>query len=224
MQLHEIALNTRMEIQLIPQGASGEGWAVIYGTFLGVVEGLPDSFYVSCGEIYERFHQIKDKYYMRITFFHKTEPFVIDGVMTDAMVKDVDNLVIVVSRSMVEKIDRRGAARVKAGIPTKIYEIDENAENKCGKLVAEGLTYDMSISGVSFLSNERLNLHRNNYTVEFSLFPPEVFHLPIRYVRSADNPRSDKFNFDYAFMFTSEYSSDCVARLTKALFRFKMDE
>ena len=224
MQLRLIDARTRLEIQLEVKDKDGaDSQAVlIYGEFFEMEEGA--SFYVICDELYARFNDL-EKSKMKFTFSHCSEEhaYTFEGKMRDALVKDGKKLILATATSMIEKTNRRGAPRIKAGIATKIYELAEGAPKKAGKLIGEGVTYDISITGVSFLTNRKLDLLSGLYVVEFSLFPPEVFHLPIKYVRSGDNPRSSEYEFDYAFMFACEHNSPDINSLTHTLFRYKMD-
>ena len=222
MQLKLIKAKTKLEIQVVTTNSSeGNQAAVINGEFLEM--GKDSSFYITCNELYTRFNELKENI-LKFTFNDDSENYLytFDGKMSELHIKDGVKAILVTATSLIEETNRRSAPRIKTGIATRIYETEADAANKTGKLISEGVTFDISITGISFLTNERLKLHSGSYVVEFSLFQPDIFYLPVKYVRNEDNPRSNEYNYDYAFMFACEHDSLEVGKLTQSLFRYKM--
>ena len=135
--------------------------------------------------------------------------------------------------------DRRGAPRFEASFTTKIYKLLPNEPNQLGSFVCEGITQDISItglaiicegitrdisiSGIAFFTNEELGSHNERYIAEFSIMEPDVFQLPVKFVRSTEVSRSDKFIYDYAFLFNCDPNSEEISKLTLSLFKYNMN-
>ena len=113
------------------------------------------------------------------------------------------------------QVERRSAPRFELGFETNIL-------SNTGRLIGKGLMYDISITGLSFLTNEDTDLQDEQYIAEFSIFQHEVFKLPVKFVRSTEKSRSEEYKYDHAFLFNCDHGSEEIEKLTLSLFKYNM--
>jgi len=119
--------------------------------------------------------------------------------------------------------NRRLAPRYQVNIEAKICKLAPNKPNNTGAVICGGLIHDISITGVSFLSNEEFNNQDEICIVKFSFLSEETFYLPVKLIRTGEFPRNIEYKNDYAFLIDYENNPEELQKLTLALFKFKMD-
>ena len=124
--------------------------------------------------------------------------------------------------------NRRRVPRSEMIVRVNVYKMEQHGEkNKPGELVLrDAITYDVSSTGISLLSNDTLDIQEGLvYVLEFSINPPKQFYLSAKLVRSENSHKSTLYKhfLAFSFIFTGDGDSKIINDLAISLFQYKID-
>ncbi|MCL2605431.1 MAG: hypothetical protein FWD90_13230 [Defluviitaleaceae bacterium] len=209
---------TRMDIQHMNDANA----TIFYGIFVRMEKGV--SFYVSCDPLYERFEDLNLAQIYTFTFFRGAEAYSFDAKILERKQLFNNDVLLFTATSLVKKYNRRNAHRIRVQMSISLYEKKDDNPNKLGDMVCKGEMYDVSRSGLTLLSNERVNLQlRKVYMSEF-VANGITFRFPVEFVRGGERSLSPMYRYDYAFMYNNADGdlTEELNRLTLALFEHQL--
>jgi hypothetical protein len=213
MDFRFIDEGTRMDIQQV----GADNAPKYYGIFEKMDKGV--SFLISCDPLLERFDEIDLSQIFAFTYYRGAEAYTFDAKIVERQVHLYNNMLLVTATSLIKKSSLRAAHRIQVQFPVSIHDKVEANAIKPGGLVCTGTMFDVSRNGLTFVSNEKINLQlRKVYMASFSI-QGSTFRFPVEFVRSAERGLSPLYRYDYAFMYNgAESLTDDLNRMTLALF------
>ncbi|MCL2501296.1 MAG: hypothetical protein FWE90_13320 [Defluviitaleaceae bacterium] len=217
MELRFIDDGTRMDIQLM----GDENSTTYYGIFVKMDKGI--SFLVSCDPLYERFENLDYNKIYTLTFFREAEAYSFDAKIVERRQHFHNNVLLFNATSLIRKFPRR-SHRIRVQMSINLYEKAEDSSNGIGKLICKGAMYDVSRSGLTLLSNDKINIQlRKVYMSEF-VANGITFRFPTEFVRGGERSLSPLYRYDYAFMYSGGEKdlTEELNKLTLALFEHQL--
>ncbi|MCL2189550.1 MAG: PilZ domain-containing protein [Defluviitaleaceae bacterium] len=192
-----------------------------YSTFEKIVRGA--TFHVTCDPLYERFDELDLNNIYVFTFYRGADAFTFDAKLTERLADFHHQTLVFTATTIVSSYSRRSAHRLQIQMPVRVYEKDETKPEQRGSLFCEGVMYDISRGGLTFLSSERLKLElRSVYIAEYEI-NKILFRMPVEFVRVSERGLSPIYRFDYAFMYSGgEAIKEELNRMTLALFEHQL--
>jgi hypothetical protein len=207
---------TRMDIQHMDDANA----TMYYGIFVQLERGV--SFTVTCDPLYERFDELDLNQIYTFTFFRGAEAHTFDAKITERKQHFKDNYILFTATSLIKKYSRRNAHRIRVQMSINLYEIVDNNPQTPGPFICTGAMYDVSRSGLTLLSNDKINVQlRKVYISEF-IVNNITFRFPTEYVRGSERSLSPLYRYDYAFMYKGDDLTEELNRLTIALFEHQL--
>ncbi|MCL2752539.1 MAG: PilZ domain-containing protein [Defluviitaleaceae bacterium] len=215
MEIRFIEEGTKMDIQVLSTKNTCLNNKSFLGTFLYFEGG--STFLIQCDELYVHANSLTSECVLSISFFKGAEVAVFKARLNGTPLFNGQYALSLTAITPIEKHSRRKSPRIEASFPVNIYNAD------AAQLISKETTFDVSNGGLCVSTNNRLPLIQGeNYHVEFSLKPPQVFSMTARLVRSGDHNQTVSYRFDHAFVFDYPEDNEKTSKLALALFEYKL--
>jgi len=157
-------------------------------------------FYIKSRDIAENISNYVDteaefKYFDNGIFYMFTGKF----VGKSSLAGTSDMIVDVVALTLLREVPRRNDIRISIRAKIKVHEFDGNRANAfLGSYIGDGITDNISKSGIRIWSNSELNqTEMPIYTLEIDIPFGDVYYIPAKLIYSQLNTIAVRYKFDY---------------------------
>jgi hypothetical protein len=223
MQLKFIDRNTKLFIEILDHDLHLVSEETYPGIFIDHGSGV--DFFISCDYLLEHFNENMRRYIkIYFTDHHRTYSFI--GKMLAVEVKNHENVIHTTAFSLVEESQKAfRAPRVEHSSPVTVYTIQPGTRSALCEKIANGVSQDISSTGLCILSDSETVLKEGEYyVVEFYFTANKRFFIRSKLMRAGDSVRILSYKHDYGFLFDFE-EGDIAGRgnLMLALFEYKLN-
>ena len=218
MQLRYINRGTILDIKVL--GDSKFSNTEFVGKFYELERGV--TFFLECEKLMELLRESRQSISIELRFHEGASIFTFTGRIVDIVEKDYKDYILVSATSLIDESSRRRFPRMEVSIYVKLFKYDENEPNKCGDLMFQDVTQDISVGGLCLYSDEPLE-DEKMFIAEFSFNMNKMMYLPVLHLRSEYLGREGYRNYAHAFVYTSSGDSDEIKELTLAMFDYRIN-
>ena len=218
MQLRYINRGTRLDIKVL--GDSKFPNTEFVGNFYELKRGV--TFYLECEQLMELLRGSRRNISLEFKFHEGPSVFTFTGKVLDIEKKDFRDCILVDATSLIDESRRRRFPRMEVSIYVKLFKYDENEPNKCGELMLQDLTQDISVGGLCLYSDYSLE-NEKHFVAEFSFNMINVIYLQLTHLRSEYLGSKGYRNYAHAFVYSSPGDSEEIKQLTLAMFDYRIN-
>ena len=215
MQLRYIDRGTVFDIQVL--GDSNLSNTEFVGKFYELERGV--TFYLEC----EQLMKLVGEQSISLGFrFHEgAYIFTFTGKTLGIARKDFKDFILVSATSLIDESSRRKFPRMEVSVYVRLFKYDEDEPNKCGDLMLQDVTQDVSVGGLCLYSDEPLE-DEKMFIAEIS-FDRTKTNLPVLHLRSEYLGSKGYRNYAHAFIYSSSGDSEEIKQLTLAMFEYRIN-
>ena len=218
MQLRYINKGTIFNIKVLgdPRFANTE----FMGSFYELGRGV--TFYLECEQLLELLKKSRQILSLEFKFHEGSSNFTFTGRVVDIAEKDFHDFVLVDATSLIDESSRRKFPRMEVSVYVKLFKYDENEPNKCGDLMLQDVTQDISVGGLCLYSDDPLE-DEKMFVAEFSFNMIKMIYMPVLHIRSEYLGSQGYRNYAHAFLYSAAGDSEEIKQLTLAMFDYRVN-
>ena len=212
MKHHFIEKGTMFDIEVFANDSASS--VMLNGQFYNIVDNMIS---IKGDELYEYCSNRPAGLKLHITFYHRHNVCEFDGRFENTLTTRNGKFIEITPESNIEVKSRRTAHRHKLSTSVDLYTVKEDGTVE---LLCTGLTEDMSVDAIGFVSNTDIEAGVSDcFAVKFILFGNNVFKIPAKFLSKSKCPASLGYKHRYVFLFDFSTCKEENHRLAFTFFK-----